>query len=45
MLGHDSLLEAEGWSAQRPQAEMTLRPPEPLFKKLELIEAESGAQT
>ena len=45
MLGHDSTLESQGWSFQRPQAEMLLGVPEPLFKKLELIEPESGAAT
>ncbi len=45
LLGHDSSLDADGWSVKRPRAETSLLPPEPLFKKLELIEAESGAQT
>jgi methionyl-tRNA synthetase len=40
MLGHDDAIEAAGWSATRPQAGASLRPPEPLFKKLEFAEIE-----
>ena len=40
MLGHDDAIEAAGWSVTPPKPGASLRPPEPLFKKLEFAEIE-----
>jgi methionyl-tRNA synthetase len=37
LLGHDGLVDAGGWSAVLPVPGAALRPPEPLFKKLDPI--------
>ena len=45
MLGHESSLESVGWSVQRPEVDAPIPPPEPLFRKLEVIEADPGAHS